>query len=314
MKRAFVFFVLGVLFLGVVASQTRVPVTVDLKVAPAQYTGPCPVTVKMTARITLTAAARVNARFITSTGQGTPAQTLTFSGPGSQDIAGSFNFNASFNGWIAVELTPAKQMLTPSLPGKGLTDKYVSEKRTVSLTCQVASAPVISDVTFSCEGEPPSELDLHGSNFGATQGTRKVRVDGKISGVYHAWNDTYISCAGGPIVDPDKNYEFIIVDAANNPLSNVFSKKFKMCWYDITPAQAQVGAQVLLRVFLAAPSQGSYIVKLGSATMPVVSWTGHVVDAEIRVTVPQIAPGTYNIGIFKGGVNVMKDRTFTVLP
>ena len=314
MKRAFVFFVLGVLFLGVVASQTRDPVTVQLKVAPAQYAGPCPVTVKMTARITLTGAARVNARFITSTGQGTPSQTLTFSGPGSQDIAGSLNFNTSFNGWIAVELTPARQMVTPSLPGKGLADKYVSERRTVSLTCQAASAPVITDVTFSCEGEPPSELDLHGNNFGAAQGTRKVRVDGQVSGVYNAWNNEYISCGGGPIVDPDKTYEFVVVDAANNPLSNVFGKKFKMCWYDITPTQAQVGAQVLLRVFLAAPSQGSYIVKLGSVTMPVVSWTGHVVDAEIRVTVPQIAPGTYNIGIFKGGVNVMKDRTFTVLP
>jgi hypothetical protein len=314
MKRTFVFCALGILVLGVVVAQTKNPVTVDLKVAPAQYLGPCPVTVKMTARITLAAAERVNARFITSAGQGTPSQTLTFSSPGSQDISGSLSFNASFKGWIAVELTPARRTLTPALPGKGLADKFISEKRTVSLTCQAASAPVITDVTFSCEGMPPSELDLHGSNFGSTQGTKKVRVDGTVSGVYHAWNDTFITCAGGPIVDPDKNYEFVIVDAANNPLSNVFSKKFKMCWYDVSPAQAQVGAQVLLRVFLNASSQGSYVVQLGTTIMPVVSWTGHVVDAEIRVTVPQVAPGTYTLGIFKGGVNVMKDRTFTVLP
>lgn len=314
MKRTFVFITLGLLFLGAVASQTRNPVTVELKVNPAQYTGPCPVTVNLKAKITLTAAARVNARFIASNGWGSTPNALVFSGPGSKEITAAVNFSSNFSGWFAVELTPARQTLSPSLPGKGLADKYISEKRNVNLTCQAASAPVITDVTFSCEGEPPSELDLHGNNFGSTQGTRKVRVDGQVSGVYHAWNNEYISCGGGPIVDPDKNYEFIIVDASNNPISNVFNKKFKMCWYAVTPNQAQVGATLTLQVFLAAPSQGSYIVKLGNSVMPVVSWTGHVVDAEIRVTVPQIAAGTYNIGIFKSGVNVMKDRSFTVLP
>jgi len=314
MKRTFVFITLGLLFLGGLAAQLKNPVTVELKVGPAQYTGPCPVTVKMMARITLTTAARLSARFIASNGRGSTPQTLTFSAAGSQDISDSFSFNASFSGWIAVELTPVKQPLTPSLPRPGLTDKFISEKRNVNLTCQAASAPVITDVTFSCEGEPPAELDLHGNNFGSAQGTRKVRVDGQLSGVYHAWNNTYICCAGGPVVDPDKNYEFVVVDASNNPLSNVFNKKFKMCWYAVTPSQAQVGATLTLQVFLAAPSQGSYIVKLGNATMPVVSWTGHVVDAEIRVTVPQVAAGTYTIGIFKSGVNVMKDRSFTVLP
>ena len=306
MKRAFVLISLGVLLLGALSSQSRDPVQVELKVNPTNYSGSCPVVVKMTAKITLSVAARFSARFIASNGRGSTPQTLIFGAPGSQEITESFSFNGNFSGWIAVELAP-------SSPAGGLSQNFVSEKVNVTLTCQ--PPPSIRGVSFSCEVTPGHQLDLRGVNFGSVQGTRKVLIEGNPAEEYYAWNGENILCKSTLIFfDPDRNYEFVIVDAGGNPLSNVFTKNFKMCWLHVIPSQAQVGATVDLAVWVKNINWAACVVKLGNVDMPWQLMSSVASFTNIRVTVPQVAPGTYNIGIFKSGVNIMRDRSFTVLP
>ncbi|MGB9005591.1 MAG: hypothetical protein WCB96_07705 [Candidatus Aminicenantales bacterium] len=47
----------------------------------------------------------------------------------------------------------------------------------------------ITEVHHIFHGYPPPEIYLVGSNFGETQGTKKVRIDSTLTTSYYFWND-----------------------------------------------------------------------------------------------------------------------------
>jgi hypothetical protein len=312
MKRLLV--LLGiVLLLGAAFAQRELlpqnRVGVQISVQPKSYAGPCPVSLKLGARISLDFKTVVMARFIDSNGRGTRAQELKFTGAQTLVIRDTMSFSGNFNGWIAVELGPRD----PAPWAKGgvvLNAKkvFLSEKVNVSLQCLGAQ---ITNASIECEGEPPREIDLSGSGFGATRGNRQVLQDGIPASSYVSWSDTFITFMGSAILSPDHAYAFVVKDGAN-PVTNTFSKKFLLCWCDDpVPAAAPVNAEVELRLFMDASSPGGYVVKMGTITMPVLSWSGSP-SITIRVRVPSAAPGNYKITIQKNGAAVTKELSFAV--
>lgn len=81
----------------------------EVRADPADYTGTCPVKVKFSATITVAGGSgSVTYKWISSDNDTSPAKTLTFAGPGSQDVSSSWTVDAAtvptHGGWSSIEI------------------------------------------------------------------------------------------------------------------------------------------------------------------------------------------------------------------
>jgi hypothetical protein len=78
-----------------------------LRADPFDYTGPCPVTITFSGRISVAGGGgTVSYRFARSDGASAPIQTLSFSRPGSQDVQTTWTLGGpgfTYSGWQAIE-------------------------------------------------------------------------------------------------------------------------------------------------------------------------------------------------------------------
>jgi hypothetical protein len=98
-----------------------------LRADPFDYSGPCPVKVTFSGRISIVGSGRVTYKFIRSDGASAPVQRLVFDGSGSQDVTETWTLGGkgtNYTGWEAV------QIIDPVDP-KGIT----SERAPFTIRC-----------------------------------------------------------------------------------------------------------------------------------------------------------------------------------
>ena len=190
------------------------------------------------------------------------------------------------------------------------TDQFPSSNQ------QLIKKANITDVKHVWMGEPDVEMEFSGTGFGATQGTKKVRIDTTLALNYMAWGDTGISF-GKPLtlIYWDHVYQFAIVDGSN-VVSNVFSKRIPWDFDGIKPSQGPVGTVAEITVYQLSTTPNGFALKIGGHDFPVVSWAGGVTFGKIKAKVPAgLAPGTYDVYLQKGGeVASQKVQFKVVLP
>ncbi|MDH4196252.1 MAG: hypothetical protein OEW05_02470 [Candidatus Aminicenantes bacterium] len=178
--------------------------------------------------------------------------------------------------------------------------------------------PRINNVKLYCGGMPCAELEIIGSNFGATQGSRVVFIDGAAvtdPSRYMAWSNTSISMFIPPasVIFWDHEYHFA-VGSGSNVLSNTYPVRFLINIDGLKPASGAPGSEFTIYTFSAGASQGTKVLKLGSHTITdIVSWVGDAVKAQVRVRVPAIPPGEYDFYFQKGADVISVRAKFIVL-
>jgi hypothetical protein len=265
---------------------------------PGTISASCPYTVKFKGQIEANGPCTVKFKFIRSDGALKPPQTLTFSAAGAKTVTDAWTLGASTTGWEAI------QILAPV--------SAVSNHGDFVLACLSAPAK-ITDVHLFCGGSPCREIDLVGTNFGAVQGTRKVLVDGVAhTGAYH-WGDTGITLfLSSPVIFWDHVYQFVVCDGTT-PISNVYSTRFRIKFDGVVPSSGTPGTLVTINAWGGGSPADGRVVKIGTATCPVVSWTTTAEAAQIKVNVPAIPAGSYKIYIQRGADIISEQYNFTVL-
>ncbi len=171
---------------------------------------------------------------------------------------------------------------------------------------------------FISGADPLPDMVLLGTNFGATQATKNVRIDGTLASQCLFWHDTSITFKPpSPLIYWDHVYQFALVDGPL-VLSNIFSTRIPWDFDHMTPKQGEVGTEVSLYVFNLPDSPGGLVLKIGTVDFPVVGWTPH--DSTwyslgiIKAKVPAGAPvGTQNVYLQKGGQVASEVYQFKVL-
>jgi hypothetical protein len=164
------------------------------------------------------------------------------------------------------------------------------------------ASPKITDVVHWYMGLYSAELTVAGQNFGDTQGTKKVRIDGTLVTSYIGWKNTAISF-GTPFALTywDHVYQFVIVDGTK-VLSNVFSKRIPWDFDGMKPVAGPVGTEVTVNVFHLPASPGGLVLKLGSHNFDLISWTPEGTQGKIKAKVPPGVPvGEHDVYLQKGG-------------
>ena len=82
-----------------------------LRADPPVHPGPCPATIRFTARISaLGAGGTVAYRFVRSDGASGPVQTVVFQGPASKDVTTTWQLASNFEGWQQLVILQPHEM------------------------------------------------------------------------------------------------------------------------------------------------------------------------------------------------------------
>ena len=176
--------------------------------------------------------------------------------------------------------------------------------------------PTITDVHHHLYGMPPPEMDLVGTNFGATRGTKNVRLDGTLVTSYIHWANTGVTFTPPfALVYWDHVYQFAIV-SGSNVLSNVFSKKIPWDFDGMAPREGPVGTEVEITVYRLPASPSGLVLKIGTFDFPVVAWTpaGTGSYGKIKAKVPPGVPlGEQDVYLQKAGEVASEKYRFKVI-
>ncbi len=180
----------------------------------------------------------------------------------------------------------------------------------------VLKIPHITDVHQHLFGMPPLEIDVVGTNFGTTQGTRKVTLDGTAATHYLHWGDTGITITPPfALVFWDHVYQVAIV-SGTHVLSNIFSKRFLWDFDGMTPKEGPVGTEVLINVYRLPASPGGLVLKIGAVDFPIITWTpaGTGSFGKIKARVPSgVSLGDQKVYLQKAGQVASEVYTFKVI-
>lgn len=80
---------------------------VSLQADPIDYVGACPVRITFSGRISVDGSGTVSYKFLRSDGASAPTQTITFDGPGSQDISTTWDLGGTgftYSGWESIQI------------------------------------------------------------------------------------------------------------------------------------------------------------------------------------------------------------------
>jgi hypothetical protein len=150
-----------------------------LQADPINYVGPCPVRITFSGRISVNSSGSVSYKFLRNDGASAPIQTLTFDGPGSQDISTTWDLGASgmtYSGWEQI------QILEPQA--------LTSNQATFSIQCQDQPGPsgglqvveaILRADPFDYVGPCPARITFSGRISVTGSGTvsyRFLRSDG----------------------------------------------------------------------------------------------------------------------------------------
>ena len=275
-------------------------VSAKLTADPASFTGYCPVTITFKGSIAVSGACSVKYKFIRSDGALKPVQTANFFSAGTKAVTDTWTLGKSYSVWEAIEV------VSPV--------KVKSGQANFTITC--TPKPVITSTKHEHMGYPGGEFSIMGTNFGTTKGSKNVHVDGTVVTNYMgiSWKDTYLCFVlPVPYIPWEHVYQFCIVDGST-VISNVYSQKFLYHFEVVVPSEGFKGTEVKLPVFNLPASPGGLVVKIGTYTMTVTSWTGGG-WGEIKAKVPTSVPyGEHDVYLQKGSDVVSNKKKFKVLP
>jgi hypothetical protein len=115
----------------------------SLQADPINYVGPCPVRITFSGRISVNGSGTVSYKFLRNDGASASIQTLTFDGPGSQDISTTWDLGASgttYSGWEQI------QILDPQ--------SLTSNQATFNIQCQDQPPPGLQVVEAILRADP----------------------------------------------------------------------------------------------------------------------------------------------------------------
>jgi len=114
--------------------------------------------------------------------------------------------------------------------------------------------PHITNVTHHIYGDPPPEIDMQGTNFGTTKGTKNVTIDGTLVTSYIlGWHDTSVSFNPPfTFIYWDHVYQFAIADGPN-VVSNIYSIRIPWDFDAMIPKEGPVGTEVEITVYKLSP-------------------------------------------------------------
>ena len=158
----------------------------------------------------------------------------------------------------------------------------------------------------------PDEVDVYGYNFGDHQGSRRLYCDGVEVPLSKTlwWGDRTISLwTSGWLYYADywdHYYTFVIKEGAA-AVSNTRTQNFLVHIDSVSPNPASSGTLLDIYGWTFNPTQGSDLLKMGSYTMTIYSWS----NTYIRAYVPTAPAGAYNIYIQRGSDVISDTYAFT---
>jgi hypothetical protein len=176
----------------------------------------------------------------------------------------------------------------------------------------VAVRPNITDAKLKYLGSPEPEMDIIGMNFGATQGTKNIKVDGTLItslpgwSMIH-WSNTTVTVQAKNIIPWEHIYKIALTDGGTI-ISNVLSKRFLYTIDGIQPTSGLVNSTVSVYIWNLPAAPGGLVLKLGSVNFTILSW-----GSPIKAKVPAALPGTYSVYLLKGSDIVSNKVNFTVI-
>jgi|GEM_PF-4777365 hypothetical protein len=174
--------------------------------------------------------------------------------------------------------------------------------------------PTITRVTISHPtGYPVAAIHVMGRSFGAEKDHRLL-MDGVPAERDMTWQDHIIYfLASGPVERVPHSHEFTIVNAGGQVVSNRFRVSFLATWDGGSAIFGAPESEVTLRCWGAGIQQGGRMIHLGNTPMEVLSWQhdGRGQN-QIRVKIPKVAPGSYQIVISEGGDKISEPGGFMV--
>jgi len=275
------------------------PILITAKISsPGKLSAICPYTLKFKGEISASAACTVQYKFVRSDGGSTAVQALHFIAAGTTPLTYTWFLGATLVGWVAIQVTSPVSV--------------VSNHGDFALAC-VAKAG-ISKAVLKCGGEPCNEIDVSGTGFGATQGVRKLMVDGAAASSILNWSDTSLTMqiTGFTLVYWDHVYQFSIQEGAST-ISNIYSTRFPVRFDAVTPASGAPNTVITLQTWGGGSQADGRVVKIGNYTCPVVSWVTSGVNADIKVKVPAAPAGNYKLYIQRGADIISEQDNFTIL-
>jgi len=156
--------------------------------------------------------------------------------------------------------------------------------------------PLINNANSKCLSYT-GEFDVFGKHFGASQGNRVVRINGKALPAVMIWENEFIRSShsyefpGGVIVHVD-----IFNTVKNVRVSNVFDYFVPFCIYDQEPGgvlKPKSHVTLLVKPKVGASAAGRKVVIGGTEAQA--EWLGY----KIKIVVPLLAHGTYNLKLVR---------------
>jgi len=150
----------------------------SLQADPINYVGVCPVRITFSGRISVNGSGTVSYKFLRNDGASAPIQTLTFDGPGSQDISTTWDIGgAGFNysGWEQIQILDPQTM--------------TSNQATFNIQCESPAVLQVTDTSLQADpvnyvGPCPARITFSGTISVSGSGTvsyKFLRSDGAIA-------------------------------------------------------------------------------------------------------------------------------------
>jgi len=191
--------------------------------------------------------------------------------------------------------------------------KELNENNNIA-TFPIKIGPRITDViqSFSWMVAPVREIQIKGNGFGASQGTKSLKM-----GTYNLtvlgseWHPDHIYCSYPGGVPHGEHYLVSVMDAGQ-VVSNQFDFFLKMILFktNFDPYQGPAGTELHVDGMMMGATQGQKVLKFGTVNAQIQLWN----DANIQCIVPNLPPGDYNVYIEKNGVTISNVVTYTITP
>lgn len=156
-------------------------------------------------------------------------------------------------------------------------------------------------------------IELTGRNFGVEKDHRLI-MDGTPVQPILTWSEKSIAFEKQEPVDrTPQSHEFVIMNAAGQAVSNRYRAEFLVTWDRANPSVGAPESEVTLLCWGAGIQQGGRMIFLGNTPMEILSWQhdGRGQN-QIRVRIPKVAPGSYQIMMHDGGDKISQPGGFMV--
>jgi YD repeat-containing protein len=241
---------------------------------------------------------------------GPPSSTTTINGT---NFAGGYGGKVTFNGVNAAFTVTSSTSITATVPANATTGNVIvndDQGGDVSngVPFTVTSTPYISSLSPSTGGIG-SSIEVFGSNFGSSQGSSTVTLNGTAiaAGNIEGWSSNLVYFTV-PTGATSGNVVVTVGGVASNAVALTVNSAPTITLSEYS--QAYIGESISFEGYSFGATQGSSTVTIGGISATATYWSPTDIDA----TVPNgVSTGTNNIVVNVGGVN-SNSQAITIIP